>query len=186
MNTTIVPNEIRGDAVYGIKQYDYTVNGTQGNSYAEALAAASFTESVAIEQLAGNYAEVVRQRKRKVEDLGEILSCLAQAVARLPVKDQSQSDAVSINNAAWVNGTALSYGITLVFNHNTDQMTRGNLQRGQNDVQYALDVEDNNLQQDNVSLQSYISKRDNAFSTAARVIKKASNTATSTISNISG
>lgn len=186
MNTTIVPNEIRGDAVYGIKQYDYTVAGDRGKSYADALAAASFTESVAIENLATGFAEVVRQRKQKVEDLGLILSYLAQAAANLPVKDQSVNDSVVIPNAYWVNSTALGYGITLVFKAYTDQMTRGNIQKGQNDVQYALDIEDNNLQQDNVSLQSYVSKRDNAFSTAARIIKKASNTATSTIANITG
>ncbi len=184
MNQTIVPTEIPGGAVYGVKQYDYTVDGARGKDYAVALASAAFKESVAIEQFASSFAEVVRQRERKVSDLGEILACLAQAVARLPVKDQSQSDAVSINNAAWVNGTALGYGITLVFNHNTDQMTRGNLQRGQNDVQYALDVENNNLQQDSVTLQGLVSKRDNAFSTASKIISKCQKSDKSTISNI--
>lgn len=184
MNQTIVPTEIPGGAVYGVKQYDYTVDGARGKDYAVALASAAFKESVAIEQFASSFAEVVRQRERKVSDLGEILACLAQAVARLPVKDQSQNDAVSINNAAWVNGTALGYGITLVFNYNTDQMTRGNLQRGQNDVQYALDVENNNLQQDSVTLQGLVSKRDNAFSTASKIISKCQKADKSTISNI--
>lgn len=184
MSNTIVPNEIPGCSVYGVQQYDYTVDGQGGKDYAAALATASLTESAAIEKLASGFSEVVRQRQRKVSDLGEILASLAQAAARLPVKDQSQNDAVSINNAHWVNTTALSYGITLVFKANTDQMLRGNIQKGQNDVQYALDVEDNNLQQDSVSLQSLISKRDNAFSTASKLINKASRTAASTISNI--
>ena len=35
-----------------------------------------------------------------------------------------------------------------------------------------------------VSLQSYLSKRDNAFSTAAKLVKKATNAAGSTIGNI--
>lgn len=184
MNATIVANEIPGDTVYGVKQYDYTVDGVSGQDYAAALSSAALKESVAIEEFANGFAEVVRQRERKVQDLGEILACLAQAAARLPVKDQSTNDAVSINNAAWVNGTALSYGITLVFKHNTDQMTRGSIQTGQNDVQYALDVEDNNLQQDSVTLQGLVTKRDNAFSTATKIIKKCFNSSSSTISNI--
>ena len=181
----IVPKEIAGGAVYGVKQYDYTVDGVSGQDYAAALTSAAFKEAVSIEGFASGFAEVVRQREKKISDLGEILASLAQAVASLPVKNQSQNDAVSIMNAGWVNGTALSYGITLVFNENTDKMTRGNLQRGQNDVQYALDVEDNNLQQDSVTLQGLVTKRDNAFSTAAKIIRKCFNAGSSTISNIS-
>lgn len=180
----IVPKEIAGGAVYGVKQYEYTVDGTDGHAYAEALATAAFRESVAIEDVSQGYSVVVRERQRKVDELSEILSLLAKAQAKLPVKDQSTNDAVSIDNAAWVNATASKYGITLVFKENTDQMTRGSIQNGQNDVQYAIDVEDNNLQQDMVSLQSYISKRDNSYSTAAKIIKKAIRTASGTISNI--
>ena len=39
-------------------------------------------------------------------------------------------------------------------------------------------------QQDIVALQSFISKRDNAYSTAAKLVKKANNAASSTIRNI--
>ena len=51
----------------------------------------------------------------------------------------------------------------------------------QTNVQYALDKEDNYLQQDLVSLQSYFSKRDQALSMAASLVKKVNNTMTSGI-----
>ena len=63
-------------------------------------------------------------------------------------------------------------------------MTRANLMKGQNEIQYAMDVENNNLQQDMVSLQGLISKRDNAFSAASRIVRKADDAASSTIGNI--
>jgi hypothetical protein len=63
-------------------------------------------------------------------------------------------------------------------------MTRGDLMRSQDDIQYALDVEDNNLQQDMVSLQGLVSKRDSAFSTAARIVSKSLNAGAAAIDNI--
>ena len=100
------------------------------------------------------------------------------------MKDQEPSDTASVPNGAWVNATALKYGITLVFVQNTSSMRRDNLYRGQNAVQYAIDKEDNELKQDTVSLNSYFSKRDNAFSTASKLVKKALNAASSAIGNI--
>jgi len=184
MSDLIKPSEIQGGSVYGVKQVQYTVDGVEGKDYIDALTAAAFRESVAIEETAAAFSAVVRQRHRKVDDLGTILSLLAVANANLKVKEQSQSDQATVNNAAWVNATASKYGITLVFVANTANMTRANIMRGQNDVQYALDVEDNNLQQDAVTLQSYISKRDNAYSTASKIVRKALNAAGSTIGNI--
>ena len=63
-------------------------------------------------------------------------------------------------------------------------MTRGNIQKAQTDFQYAIDREDNDIQQDIVTLQSYITKRDNAYSNAAKLVKKANQAAKSTIKNI--
>ena len=62
-------------------------------------------------------------------------------------------------------------------------MTRANLMKGQNEIQHALDTEDNELQQDSVTLQGLLSKRDSAYSTASNIVKKADRTNSSTISN---
>ena len=47
-----------------------------------------------------------------------------------------------------------------------------------------MDTEDNNLQQDVVSLQGLVSKRDNAFSTAGRLVKKYDGSADAIIGNM--
>ena len=180
----IQTNVIEGGAVYGVQQVSYTVDGVSGKDYAAALTAATMKEAVAIESATTAYTDVVRERERKIDDLSQVMAALTEAQSKLPIKNVDSSDSATVNNAAWVNSTAKKYGITLVFKENTADMTRGNLYKGQNDIEYALDTEDNNLQQDMVSLQGLISKRDNAYSTASSIVEKATGTADSTIRNI--
>lgn len=184
MGDMIVTEQLTGNTVYGVKQVQYTVDGVSGQDFTKALTEAAFKEAVAIESAAGGYSEVVKARQRKVSDLGDVLSILTECYAKLRVKDGKHDDKISITNAAWVNGITRYYGITLVFVENTDQMTRSNLMKGQTNVEYAIDKENNRLQQDMVSLQSYISKRDNAFSTASKIVRKSNNAASSTINNM--
>ena len=175
---------IEGGAVYGVPQVSYTVDGDEGKDYGTALAIASLKEATAIEVATSSYADVVRERERKIVALGDVMAYIAEAYAKLPVKNANPNDSVTISNGAWVNSTAKKYGITLVFKENSSNMTRSNLMRGQNDLPTALDTEDNNLQQDMVSLQSLVSKRDNAFSTASSIVEKANGSADSIIQNI--
>ena len=180
----IETNVIPGVSVYGVPQASYTVDGVAGKDYSAALAKAAFKQSTAIEAAASASSAVVKARARKVEELGQVMAELSKAYAKLRVKNAEPGDSATVDNGAWVNGTALKYGITLVFKENTADMTRANLMKGQNEIQYAMDVENNNLQQDMVSLQGLISKRDNAFSTASRIVRKADDAASSTIGNI--
>ena len=184
MSELIVTEPLAGNSVYGVRQAQYNVGGESGKDFADAIAIAAFKQSTAIEAAAAGYVAVVKARQKKVSELGEVLAHLAQAVAKLPTKDAKSSDRATVDNGAWVNGTASSYGITLVFDANTANMSRSNLWKGQTEVQYQMDKESNNLQQDMVSLQSYITKRDNAYSTAAKIVKKSLNAADSTIRNV--
>ncbi|MBQ6103467.1 MAG: hypothetical protein IJL06_07325 [Kiritimatiellae bacterium] len=180
----IEANVIPGASVYGVPQMSYTVAGAAGKDYSAALTAATLRESAAIEASAASYSAVVKERARKVDELGQVMAYLAEAFANLKVKDAESGDTATVNNGAWVNGTALKYGITLIFQENTANMTRKNIMKGQNEVQYAIDTEDNNLQQDMVALQGLLSKRDNAFSSASRIVRKADDAASSVIHNI--
>lgn len=186
MADLIVANKIPGAAVYGVEQVSYTVDGVSGNDYAAALSAASFRESVAIEQALSAYAEVVRQRERKLEDLGQVMSYLNEAAAKLKVKEQTSDDTTGLENGAWVTETARKYGISISCTvvGGVYIMTRKSVYNAQNAVQYATDREDNELKQDLVSLNSYISKRDNSYSTAAKLVRKVTNAVDSTIRNI--
>ena len=195
MANLIVANEIPGASVYGVAQMGYTVDGVSGQDYAAALTAAAFRESTAIEVAASSYMTVVRQRQTKVSELGDVLATIATAMASLKTKNAEPGDQSA---TSWQMDVAFNtaksicdkYGITLNVKTKTvdsvlrNYMTRGDLMRSQDDIQYKLDVEDNNLQQDMVSLQSFVSKRDSAFSTASKIISKVHNAADSAIGNI--
>ena len=103
--------------------------------------------------------------------------------ANLPTKSQS-TDTVEIKRFTFVKSVADYYGISIQGLSST--MVRGDVQKALTEVQYQIDKEDNLLQQDMVSMQSFVSKRDNAFSTASKIIRKTNNAASSTIANIGG
>lgn len=193
--------EIEGASVYGVKQMSYTVEGESGKDYAAALIAASFKESNAIEEAASSFMAMVRQRQRKVEACGSILAAISAAIAQMDAgqKNKTSSDKPSPLTDGISSALKMARDLMAEFNvgdpnkitqqkENNNVVkwttTRGNAMKLQNDMQYALDIEDNNLQQDMVSLQSLLAKRDNAFSTAAKVVRKANDAASNTISNI--
>ena len=192
MSNLIVANEIPGASVYGVAQYDYTVDGASGKDYSAALAAASLRESVAIEDSAAAYSELVRQRERKISDLGDVLAAIAQAIATMDPKSQDTGKRSEWSSRLYdAHGTCSRYGISLplvaVRYENGQwegQVTYREATKAQNDVQYEMDKEDNNLQQDMVALQSYITKRDNAYSSAAKIVQKSVRTGGGTIRNM--
>lgn len=193
MANMIEQNPIAGASVYGVEQYSYTVDGVAGKDYAAALSAASFKEAVAIEQALSAYSEVVRQRMRKLDDLGTVMAILNEAYATLKTKEQESGDTTAnMVSLATARDKAALYGVTINI---TDiaipelgirmcYTTRRDLMNAQNAVQYAIDKEDNELKQDTVSLNSYVSKRDNSFSTASKLVRKALDASGSTIGNI--
>lgn len=193
MANMIERNPIAGASVYGVEQYSYTVEGVAGKDYAAALSAASFKEAVAIEKALSAYSEVVRQRMRKLDDLGTAMAILNEAYATLKTKEQESGDTTAnMVSLATARDKAALYGVTINITDYTIQdlgirmcyTTRRNLMNAQNAVQYAIDKEDNELKQDTVSLNSYVSKRDNSFSTASKLVRKALDAASSTIGNI--
>lgn len=181
MADLIVEHPIANDTVYGVKQMDYTVDGANGKSFVDAVTAVSFAESVAIEKAAGAYVAVVRARQRKVSELGEVLAEFSKAVGRLKSKGGKSDDKTSLDNYSWVSSTLAKYGVTV--SGLGSKMTRGDVMKGETTVQYEMDKEDNSLQQDIVSMQSFITKRDNAFSTASKLVRKSNDAAASTIRN---
>ena len=193
MANMIEQNPIAGASVYGVEQYSYTVEGVAGKDYAAALSAASFKEAVAIEKALSAYSEVVRQCMRKLDDLGTAMAILNEAYATLKTKEQESGDTTAnMVSLATARDKAALYGVTINITDYTIQdlgirmcyTTRRNLMNAQNAVQYAIDKEDNELKQDTVSLNSYVSKRDNSFSTASKLVRKALDAASSTIGNI--
>ena len=181
MDLMIKAEPLADNAVYGVGQVQYAVAGKSGVNFVDAVTLASFRQAATIEETTGAYAQVVRARQRKIDELGEVLALIAKAVGKID-KKTSSSDTIEIDNAGRVKEIAARYEVKLTWDGN--KMTRGNLQKAQTNVQYAIDREDNDIQQDIVTLQSYISKRDNAYSNASKVVRKSNQAATSTIGNI--
>ena len=105
------------------------------------------------------------------------------------MKDQESSDKTAYFTELYkaYQTAVYKYGITLSYDAisgSSMRMTRRQVMNAQNSVQYAIDTEDNNLKQDMVTFQSLMSKRDNSFSTAAKLVRKAGNAAGSTIGNL--
>ena len=182
MDPLIKPEILTENSIYGVRQMQYTVDGVSGKDFIDALTTASFRQSVAIESAASGYVAVVKARQKKIDDLGQVLAYLSKAVGSLKTKGGKSGDKVTVDNSSWIKSTTNAYGISLSWDGS--QMTRGNIQKAQTTVEYELDKEDNNLQQDIVSLQSFMTKRDNAYSTAAKLVRKANDAAKSTIRNI--
>ena len=186
---------IPGASVYGVPQMSYTVAGESEKDYAAALTVAAFRQATAIEAAASSYVAVVRQRQAKVSELGDVLATLAVAIGSMRTKDAEPGDHSATSwqmDRAFESAKAVcdKYGLSLnVRQKEVDKvlrnyMTRADVMRSQDSIQYALDVEDNNLQQDMVSMQGLVTKRDHAFSTASRIIAKVHNAADSAIGNM--
>jgi len=186
MSNLIETNAIAGFKVYGQQMVEYTVDGVSGRDYAMAIAVAAFAESTAIENEASAYADVLRARQKKLSELGGALATLSKALATMKIKDQTSSDKSDAdNNLITAKSILNSYGISLSLVDN-NKVTRKEAENARSNTEYAMDLEDNDLQQDMVTLQGLVSKRDSSFSTASKVIRKVDSTSSSIIHTIGG
>lgn len=189
----IVTNEIPGFDVYGVGQVDYTIDGVSGKDFGAAVAKAAFIQSNAIERESEAYSAMVKVRMRKLEDLGEALAIISKAVATMPVEEPESDDLSSdIPDLLTAKDLLAKYGIDMyvhvlaLYDIKRCFISREEGVMRQNDVQLAIDEENNSLQQDMVTLQALVSKRDNSFSTAAKLIQKVNDTSQTVIGNIGG
>ena len=183
MSSTIQPSVITGGSVYGVAQVEYTIAGAQGKNFIDAVTLASFIQATAIEEATSAYSKVVTARQKKIDELGEALAYITKANGSLDSKGGKSTDKVTVDHAEYVKSIAAKYEIQLNW-ESGNKMTRGNIQKALTNFQYAVDREDNDIQQDIVTLQSYITKRDNAYSNASKLVKKANHAATATIKNV--
>ena len=177
----IKPDVISGFTVYGVPQVQYAVESDQGLDYTSAVTIASFRQATAIELSCTGYSEVVKARQKKIDDLGDVLAYIAKANAQLPPNSKT-TDKVKVDHATWIKSICSGYDISLSWDG--EKMSYGDLQKAQTELEYQIDKEDNYLQQDMVTLESYITKRDNAFSNASKVVKKTLSASDSVIRNM--
>lgn len=181
---------IEGLSVYGVQQKDYTVEGVPNCDYVKAASVAMFQEANAIEAETSAYAAVLKARQRKLDELGWALSVIVKAVASLPA-EKPESDDLSrhdpdLKSAAQIldkyrRGTNADLKLPV---NDDGKVRRDDAMMAQSAVQYEIDYETNEMQQDMVTMQSLVSKRDNAFSTAASLVQKINSTASTLSGNM--
>ncbi len=190
----VTSQEISGSSVYGIRQMSYSVGGAAGQSYDKAVAVAALMQAKSFEAECNAITAMVRVRMKKLDDLGIALGITAEAVASMPVKKPKPSHKIYAEDSGVDLGTLKTmlsrYGLNSGYvSWDKDDgyyITRENASYAQNDIQYSIDREDNDLQQDMVTIQGMFTKRDNAFSTASRLLNKIFNASQSITSNFGG
>ncbi len=181
---------ITGLSVYGVQQKDYTVEGVKNCDYTKAASIAMFQEANAIEAETSAYATVLQARQKKLEELEWALSVIVKAVATLKTKKQESGDLSYADPKLRKASEILdkyrrdtNADLKLPVN-DKNQVRRDDATMAQSALQYEIDYETNEMQQDMVTMQSLISKRDNSFSTAASLVQKINSTASTLIGNM--
>ncbi len=181
-----------GFAVYGTPQVDYTVNGVKGCTYDQAVAQMGLKRAIAVEESLPAFTKAVEARQRKVQDLGTALANIAATIASaighnsVDGSNAGADDKLGIDEGT--KGLLAPYGLAKSYfvGDNNNEITYGDAQKLQTEVRYALDVTNNDLQQDMATLQSFVSKRDNAYQMATKLMQKAIQTRSSGIRYIGG
>jgi hypothetical protein len=182
----IEARKIEGVSVYGVEQMSYTVGGVPGQDYTKALTVACFQESAAIEAELELLSLMVSRRQTKLKELGDVMAILSKAQGTMPIKDQYQTDLSEPMDALLdAQEIALKYLVRIPLGGSDgNQIQRRNCQVSISNIKHALDMETNSLQQDTVTLQNLIGKRDSNYQTASTVVKKALNASGSAIRNM--
>ena len=194
MGNLIETNKIEGFSIYGVQMVEYTSDGVSGRDFATAAALAAFASSNALEVETSAYADVLRARQKKLKDLSDAEAIIASVIAKMDPDSPESDDTVTDERLEKAQKLASAYGIDLHVKRTEFQLpqvtfvwfsiTREDAENGRANLEYAMDVEDNDMQQDMITLQGLISKRDNSFDTASKVLKKVASTASSIIRSI--
>ena len=176
MSEFIVAKDL-GLSVYGQSQVDYSVDGFDNLAYGEAMGRTGLRRATAMENAMKTVEEAIKIRQQKLQELGEALAAVTEAVTSKQGKGVLEKTSLASSAVRILK----RYGISA---KTTD--TVGNYQKLQSQIQLTMDKESTSLKEDANGLQTYLSRRDNAFELASKMIKKANETAAKGIQNIGG
>jgi len=167
-----------GLTVYGTNQVSYTVAGTPNVEFDEVVRKAAFRQVTAFEAEALTLSELVKRRKQKLQDLGDGLAVFKKHNA---FKNDAGSDAKTDSDPALystVEKLCRGYWIEKMqgLYPQDNKMTRRQIMTAIQVVESEIDAENVELNQASSMLQTIISKRANAFSTASTLQRKLSST----------
>lgn len=187
IETVIDPFE--DSKVYGVPVAEYTVNGVKGCSFMEAVAFGALRQSHGIEQVSLALEEVVKLRQKKASDLGDALATIVEVMGTMPEEMDPDKTSTTSVSAKLVEANRIleEYDIRpmqLTGEKGAEVVTYSECYTKQNDVQVEVDTANNDLQQDMVMMQGLVTKRDNAFSVANKIVDRTNRTAQSTIRSV--
>lgn len=174
MSATIHTEQI-GLSVFGQAQVAYRVDGKTGRSFDEAITAAGFSRTASLESAIPAYEAAIRKRQVKLRELGEALAEIAKVAVSFD-SDDELDDTKSLSAAT--TDTLKRYGID---GASDGKVSKADVQKVQADAQFAIDLENNSVQQDLATFQGLMNKRDNAYATIAKIVQKAIKTETTGI-----
>ena len=192
----LIAVEPAGVSVYGVAQHGYSVlegGVSKATTYDMAIATASLRRSVSIESAMSAASAIVRIKQQKMVDLTDLLALLMQGRAGLPPTSGTSDDKVTVSGLkAKAESVKAKYGVDIYgwkegrASSGTDEIERQDLEGGLVLLQSAIDENDNQLQQDTLTLQSWVSKRDESFRSASKAMTTILGTGKAVINNIGG
>lgn len=162
-----------GLSVFGQSQVSYIVDGKADQTYAEAVSKSTLRRALSVEEGLAAYEQLLRKRQTKLDDLGKALAYIAETVASFEKDDKTTTERQVNGEVATI---CARYGITVENVTIDTNMSRGDCQKVQQAIRFALDMENNNCQQDLTTMQGYLNKRDDAFNLASKLAKRAMGT----------
>ena len=153
--------------VVGLQQCLYAADGGTGDliravTYAEAL------EVDALEGLATDAAAVVRERQKRMDELGRALGVMSKAKAYLDTKSKA-SDSYG-HEMSYVYNLQNLYGYP--FGLTEPSVNKATVEAVQSNVQHQSDLMGNRLNQATTSLHDYIERRDKIYSQLEKAVGK--------------
>lgn len=182
--------------VFGQVQYDFSLSGRSGLSLGELMVGVANQRAVAVDREIAAINKEVKQRSRKLEVLGQALGYVAAIVAELSQTKDVKIDTEYKDTHQWlakIEKLVAPYDLTYEEENKgtlpvsslwSGKFTYGNAQKLQSVLQLALDKENNALKRTTNTIQSFVTKRDNAYELIAKLRKKIDKTAGSTISSL--
>lgn len=194
--------ESAGVSVYGVPQVAFSMEGEHGLDFGTVVARVTLNQAAIADSMTAAATSALQLRQHQVVLLGNTLAKVDSVLGRFKQETQRSSDKIKFEKNEWdellnLQKELKKYGYTLDISHEDEQekccakdvpeswaITRATAMKAQSDVQAMIDTENNNLQQDMISVQGFQQKRDKAFESAGDMVNKFNSTAGTIIQRI--
>lgn len=178
-----------GFSVYGVPQVDYSADGKSGLDFGDVIANVTLKQAAIADNQTKSVSSVIRLRQKQLEAMGNTLAIVNGILAKFKVKGGQSKDEYTIKKSEADDILQAAkelekYGYTLKIVEETKKtkccggseyqaitITRATAMRAQSEVQTMIDTENNNMQQDMMTVQGVLQKRDKAFDGAQDMIR---------------